>query len=281
MKQNLQHKGVVVLEVQQPNYIIYAHINKINNKAYVGQTNQQPQRRWGSKGNRYKKQNFYQAIQKYGWDNFNHIILEENLTKDEANEREKHWIKYYNSFYNGYNETEGGNNRRLSEKEKEKISQFMKTTRQGSNNPAAKKVICLNTLEIFDTLKNAGDWCGVAPENISFACKNQSRHSGKHPITHENLCWCFLNNYNPLVQAQFELNKNKILNSNHHGQKKPVYQIDLLTDKILNVFDSCAEASRCLFKDASKAKGISRCANGQRAKAYGYKWRFKNENTCI
>ena len=61
-------------------YTIYIHRNKINNKAYIGQTCNDPKKRWEN-GNGYKKQpHFYNAIQKYGWDGFEHIIWGENLT---------------------------------------------------------------------------------------------------------------------------------------------------------------------------------------------------------
>lgn len=91
---------------------IYLHRNKINNKCYVGQTcRKYVKTRW-FKGKGYKcSAKFYNAIKKYGWDNFEHTILERNIfTLKEANIREKYWINYYNSIKNGYNIREGGNN---------------------------------------------------------------------------------------------------------------------------------------------------------------------------
>lgn len=90
--------------------IIYCHKNKINNKVYIGQTTQNTNRRWrngeGYKGCPY----FYRSIKKYGWDNFDHIILEENLEVSELNEKEKFYIQKYNSSNPkyGYNLTNGG-----------------------------------------------------------------------------------------------------------------------------------------------------------------------------
>ncbi|MCC8068725.1 MAG: GIY-YIG nuclease family protein [Ruminococcus sp.] len=92
------------------NYIIYLHKNKINNKVYIGQTCQKPEYRWNN-GEGYKRQPyFYNAIKKYGWNNFEHIILETNLTQEEANEKEKYYIQYYhsNETQYGYNMREGG-----------------------------------------------------------------------------------------------------------------------------------------------------------------------------
>ena len=90
---------------------IYKYENKINHKVYIGQTCQKPEKRWDY-GCGYKRHNlhFYNAIQKYGWDNFEHIILEDCLSLEQANEREQYWIKYYNSNQQekGYNLTAGG-----------------------------------------------------------------------------------------------------------------------------------------------------------------------------
>ena len=66
-------------------YIIYKHTNKINGKSYIGQTIQKPSRRWRD-GKHYIDQIFGVAIKKYGWDNFEHIILTDNIqTIEEAN----------------------------------------------------------------------------------------------------------------------------------------------------------------------------------------------------
>ena len=99
-------------------WIIYCHQNKINGKRYIGQTKQNLRNRWRN-GNGYKpnykyNSKFYNAILKYGWDNFEHIILEKDIeTLDEANARESYWISYYDTFNNnekGYNMTPGGDN---------------------------------------------------------------------------------------------------------------------------------------------------------------------------
>ncbi len=86
------------------------HINKINNKKYIGITSEiNPNKRWKN-GQGYKKQLFYKAIVKYGWNNFQHKIIYTNLTEKEAKQKEKELIAFYktnNSLY-GYNQTQGG-----------------------------------------------------------------------------------------------------------------------------------------------------------------------------
>ena len=92
-------------------YKVYAHITP-NDKIYIGITKSaKPENRWGSHGQGYRNQQlFNRAIQKYGWDNIKHIILLENLSKEEADECEKYLIAKYNTNNSkyGYNLTEGG-----------------------------------------------------------------------------------------------------------------------------------------------------------------------------
>lgn len=95
----------------------------------MGITMQKPQHRWGRNGSGYKKnKHFYGAIQKYGWDNFEHIILFENLQPTEAYEKEQELILLYKSNIKeyGYNHSIGGEvgslGFEMSEEAKKKIS---------------------------------------------------------------------------------------------------------------------------------------------------------------
>lgn len=96
--------------MEKENYKIYMHQNKINGKVYVGQTKQSLRHRWNNGYGYIGSPYFYHAIQKYGWDNFEHILLEDGLTKEKADEREQHYIQYYNSCNQefGYNISKGG-----------------------------------------------------------------------------------------------------------------------------------------------------------------------------
>lgn len=91
------------------NWLIYLHRCLINGKCYIGQTKLSLKDRWRSSGSGYNKQTvFSNAIKKYGWENFEHIILESGLTKEQANIAEIKYIMLYDSFRNGYNMTHGG-----------------------------------------------------------------------------------------------------------------------------------------------------------------------------
>ena len=72
-------------------YIIYKHTNLINGKVYIGQTSSTIEYRSGTNGYKYRNQpKFYNAILKYGWINFDHQVIEKELTKEEANIREEY-----------------------------------------------------------------------------------------------------------------------------------------------------------------------------------------------
>lgn len=109
-------------------YVIYMHRNKINGKVYIGQTCQNLNKRWQN-GKGYEKCIlFYNAIQKYGFDGFDHEILFEVETKEEADEKEIEMIAYYDSTNRskGYNLTEGGGGTsgyHLTEERKRRISE--------------------------------------------------------------------------------------------------------------------------------------------------------------
>lgn len=95
-------------------YCVYLHRNKINNKVYIGQTKfgDNPNKRW-LKGEGYNTQPyFYEDIKRYGWDNFDHTILANNLTLEQANSLEKDFIEAYESLNPnlGYNQMAGGGN---------------------------------------------------------------------------------------------------------------------------------------------------------------------------
>lgn len=92
---------------------IYKFENKINHHCYIGQSINIEQRykdhlsRAKNNSKQEKSSLLHKAIQKYGIKNFSFEILEE-CSKEKLNEREKYWIKKYNSHQDGYNQTDGG-----------------------------------------------------------------------------------------------------------------------------------------------------------------------------
>ena len=90
-------------------YSVYCHQNKINGKKYIGITCKIPKYRWGSRGQNYGGY-FGNAITKYGWNNFEHLILYSDITKEEAVMFEQYLIEAFSTNVEsfGYNLTIGG-----------------------------------------------------------------------------------------------------------------------------------------------------------------------------
>lgn len=111
-------------------YCVYKHTSP-SGKVYIGITCQKPEKRWNN-GNGYKhNEYFWRAIQKYGWDNFEHEILFSDLSKEEAQVKEKNLINKYKSNIPefGYNISSGGEARtgvKLSEDAKKKLVRLIK-----------------------------------------------------------------------------------------------------------------------------------------------------------
>ena len=111
------------MEQATRNYKIYVHVNKLNGKIYIGQT-RNLEHRYGTNGKGYEKcSSFWKAIEKYGWDNFNHIILMEDLTQEEADIIERELISKYRSTNPefGYNGSPG-NGGKLTEKNRNMLT---------------------------------------------------------------------------------------------------------------------------------------------------------------
>jgi group I intron endonuclease len=109
--------------------VIYEFVNNINQKVYVGQTVDFKKRIRDHRFNYnkgIKNTLFYNALRKYGWENFSITIIEECSDKL-LNEKEIYWIEEKKSLYpNGYNILEGGNQARHTDISKQKLSEGRK-----------------------------------------------------------------------------------------------------------------------------------------------------------
>lgn len=85
---------------------------------------------------------FYQALRKHGLATFKVEIIEE-CDREKLNEREMYWIKYYDTFHNGYNSTEGGtswspNIHSKETEEKRRLTREKNQSLMSENHPRAK-----------------------------------------------------------------------------------------------------------------------------------------------
>jgi predicted RNA-binding Zn-ribbon protein involved in translation (DUF1610 family) len=78
------------------------------------------------------------------------------------------------------------------------------------------KVICLNTLEVFDMIKTASEKYGA--KSISDCCRHIGKSSGLHPTTGEKLKWLYYDEYKTLMNEQI----NEILDDIDYDDKRVV-----------------------------------------------------------
>lgn len=95
-------------------YYIYKIENIVNHKKYIGLTNNIQRRRsrhfTDLKCNRHDNSFLQKEYNIYGLENFSfEVIYNGDCTYEEISDKEKYYIKEYDSYYNGYNQNEGGN----------------------------------------------------------------------------------------------------------------------------------------------------------------------------
>ena len=237
-------------------YCIYIHISP-SNKRYIGITSQKPEYRWKN-GNGYKaQQHFYRAIEKYGWDNFEHIIIAKGLTEDEAKWLEIELIREWDSTNRekGYNIALGGegyNGVIPSEETRRKISENHADV-SGENNPMfgktshnARKVILLNTKEIFSSTMEGAKKYNVDSSCISKCCNGKRKSSGKSEDG-EYLVWMYYDEYLNITEEEVERRLNDA----------DIRVVCITTNE---VFFSAREGARVYN---TYQQQISKCCNGK------------------
>lgn len=171
-------------------YIIYIHRNKINNKAYIGQTIN-PKERWKPKNYKHNP-HFYAAIQKYGWDNFEHTIFASGLTVDEANHIERLLIALYDTTNPaiGYNVRLGGDSGGVfSEEARKRMSEAHKGTNTGAKNGRARRIVQLddegNIIREWDYITQASNALNITRTGINACCVGKRQHAGGYRWRYE------------------------------------------------------------------------------------------------
>lgn len=104
-------------------------------------------------------------------------------------------------YYNGQEEKEKLYKRTkiFSLEMREKMS----ITRRGVNNPHIRKIICINTNQIFKYIKQASIKYNINNNSIVACCRGKRKSAGKHPITGEKMVWMYYEDW--------ELQQNKLI----------------------------------------------------------------------
>lgn len=221
-------------------WIVYLHVNKINKKVYVGITHfcSNPNRRWRD-GNGYIGATFYNAILKYGWELFDHLVLCKT-SKPLACILEQSLIRYYKNNNRSYNVGLGGEgSASFSEETKAKLRKYTPWIKGKHHTQDALAKISKASRERHPSEETR--------RKISEAHKGE-----KNPL--------FGRKY---TREEIQLRANKI--------KKPVLQFTK-QGEFITEFDSATDAERYLGVNGHH---INCCCLGKRKTAYGYRWKYK------
>lgn len=218
---------------------IYKITNNITNKSYIGQSKNIEQR-WVEHKNAKDNYAIHKTIQKYGINNFTFEIIE---LCDNLFEREKYWIKYYDTYLNGYNETPGGEG--VCEINKKPVNQYD---------------ISGIFLKTFSSITEAEQSLGLNynGSGINSACIQKDNRKTAHGYQ-----WRYLS-------EEYLPYKNISPIKNYVNKKRSaIYQYDL-NDNLLQVFSNISEASK---NTGIGRTSISNCINGYSKTAGGYYWK--------
>lgn len=256
------------------NYTVYMH-RFLNGKVYIGVTSKKPEERW-LKGRGYQSQCVYKAIKKYGWENIEHIVLFEGLSREDAEKKEIELIACYkaNNPEFGYNIENGGNfSGKHSKITCEKIS---KSKKGWSPSP--------------ETRKHMGDSRRGKPFSEERKRK-LSECSSHHPMSPENKRKLIEINTGRTVSEETrqklreanlgkkhtQEHKDKISASGKIAQRKykarRVVQLSLDGEEI-KIWDCMADITNELRINQAH---ICYCCKGKRNKAGGFAWRYADK----
>ncbi len=268
--------------------IIYKVTNKVNGKVYVGQTTQKLSFRKAKHINR--GHYLYNALNRYGLENFNWEIISYCGSVEKLNKMEKYYIKKYNSFSNGYNLTEGGEGQlgvSPSGDVRQKISDSLKGRYCGKENPFySKKHSEKSRMKMSDALKGK-----MVGEKNSFYGKKHSQESRKKMS--ESHMGEKNNNYGKRFSEEHrrkigESNKGKKMSVETKrkisvsrtgkciGKDNPNAKRYVITTPIGEEFvvhslmNFCRNYNKCKLDH----RNLHKCAKGERTHHHGYKCRY-------
>lgn len=259
---------------------IYLWTNLVNNKVYIGQTQnfyQRMQQYYSKREKRY----INLALSKYGFDNFDIDILEKDISIADLDKYEQYWMDYYESYdlekgYNickeagttrGYHHTDEDKHK-MSEIVKKRLREHPEYIKRGSDNPMfGKKASAETRAKISAGLKgnqNAKGKTWKMPEG--FGERQRQFMIGKQ--------YCLGRKLSPETRAKIaESNRRRIL-SDESKKKMSESHKGKTTKKVRCVeldiiFDSIGEAAEFVNVDSS---GIGACLRGSQKTSAGYHW---------
>ena len=239
---------------------VYIHINKINGKKYIGQTIQSPIKRWDCGRGYNGCSRFFNAIKKYGWDNFEHKVFECN--ESDLDRIESELIAQYNTTnpQYGYNLEYGGHlNKHLSNDTKQKISQKLIGHKYHPTRNIVQLTLEGELIKEYNSIKEAQMETG---SNHIFECCNRKRTQSKGYI------WLYKEDYEYMVK------QGNIITTKKRQYNIPVLQYSL-DGEFIAEYNSISDAERKLGNNHTHIWDV---CNGKRKKANGFIWKYKTSS---
>ena len=122
-----------------------------------------------------------------------------NTIRDDNRVENLRWCTYKEnsnnvlSIKNNSELRKGERNHMYGKQHSEEAKQKISDAKKGKNNPRCRKVILLNTGEVFDYIKEAEEKYKVCNQNILACCKGRYKSAGK--LNGEKLVWMYLDEY--------------------------------------------------------------------------------------
>lgn len=247
--------------MEERKYCVYKHTSP-SGKVYIGITKKKATYRWAN-GLGYKTSpHFWNAIQKYGWENIAHEILIDGISKEEACAEERRLIAELNatdpSF--GYNQKSGGElGSAMNDEVKAKLSRSLKAFY--ARNPQAAEEISRRVTGYHHT-EDAKAKMSAAKKGRTFTQTPEwRRHIGE------------ANKAKIADDPKYYERISNRCRENGAKAAKSVVQMDMDGNEISR-FKSGQEAER---ETGIPNGNIGRCCKGYTKSAGGYKWRYANE----
>lgn len=268
---------------------VYCFKNSINNKLYIGET---VKRNFRSRfiehccHSKYGNSYFYKAIRKYGWDNFDRMILyqteelEDTLENEQklnnlVNNKEQEYIKLFNTtdYSVGYNLTGGGDGvlgYKFSEESKKKMSESHKGEKHwnyGNYNNSTSDIVMqfdlnFNFIKEWPSMAEIGRKLGYRSNNISRCCNNILN-------TYKGFIWVKKDDY---YDGYLQKHKSR---AKCKSSDKIVLQYTT-KGEFISEYISASEAARQLNCDKSTISGAAR---GKFKWAKKFIWIYKKDFT--
>lgn len=262
--------------MDERHYTVYCHTNKVDGKKYIGMTGTSVEDRWAN-GRGYNHQPFGRAIKKYGWDAFEHQIVQSDLTEEEACALETELIeknKTRNKKY-GYNVCEGGSTGTTGVRYGEDVRENMRkaTYLTYEKDPDVKRQISESVKKLYDDPEYAElmrqrrkeAWQRPGYREHQIAVRKGKKHTPLSEEARQKIS----------VKKKGKKRSKEVCEKISESHKKsPVLQYTMDMDFVAE-YPSMIAAQRAT---GVRSGCISLCCNLKRNTACGFIWRLKADD---